>query len=267
MNEGMEIFLNEGEEKSEKPVKTGKTEELEKTGKAEGLEKPERPEKPERLDELISKIDKLLLDCGIKYSGIMNLYMPTEAAGRDHAVFAACEALNNAEWLKDRLACISIMNRTDVCPLEQIRLDDMTEPSPGKLKYYEAYYKKSRKLAHGIVVDEERKLRDGYTSYLIARKYGIKPDIYEALAARPLRKVVRGRHVLQENGIWKIKGSKRYSWTYSLKAAVVPGDILKVKTKKGPEYICVDRIEYVTGEEFCAEHSAVMKHMKERLKV
>lgn len=252
MNEGIAVFLNEGEEKLEKSVKTGKV---------EGLEKPGR------LDELISKIDKLLLDCGIKYSGIMNLYTPTEAAGRDYAVFAACEALNNAEWLKDRLAYISIMNRTDVCPLEQIRLDDMTEPSPGKLKYYEAYYKKSRKLAHGIVVDEERKLRDGYTSYLIARKYGIRPDIYEALAARPLRKVVRGRHVLPDNGAWKIKGSKRYSWTYSLKAAVVPGDILKVKTKKGPEYICVDRIEYVTGEEFCAEHSAVMKHMKERLKV
>lgn len=264
MNEGMAVFLNEGEEKPEKPVKTGKVEGPERPGKVEGSEKPE---KPERLDELISKIDKLLLDCGIKYSGIMNLYMPTEAAGRDYAVFAACEALNNAEWLKDRLAYISIMNRTDVCPLEQIRLDDMTEPSPGKLKYYEAYYKKSRKLAHGIVVDEERKLRDGYTSYLIARKYGIRPDIYEALAARPLRKVVRGRHVLPDNGAWKIKGSKRYSWTYSLKAAVVPGDILKVQTKKGPEYICVDRIEYVTGEEFCAEHSVVMKHMKERLKV
>lgn len=264
MNEGMAVFLNGGEEKSEKPVKTGIL---------EGLEKPERPgkvegsEKPERLDELISKIDKLLLDCGIKYSGIMNLYTPTEAADRDHAVFAACEALNNAAWLKDRLANISIMNRTDVCPLEQIRLDDMTEPSPGKLKYYEAYYRKSRKLAHGIVVDEERKLRDGYTSYLIARKYGIRPDIYEAFAARPLRKVVRGRHVLPENGTWKIKGSKRYSWTYSLKKAVVPGDILKVQTKKGQMYICVDRIEYVTGEEFCAEHSSVMKHMKERLKV
>lgn len=248
MNEGMAVFLNEGEEKAEKQ------------------RKPERLEKPEKLDELISRIDNLLLDFGITYSGIMNLYMPKVTADRDHAIFAACDALNHAEWLKDRLAHICIMNKTNACPLEQIRLDDMTEPSPGKLKYYEEYYRKSSELAHGIVVDEERKLRDGYTSYLIARKYGIRPDIYEAFATRPLRKVVRGRHVLLKNGTWKIKGNKGYFWTYSLKKAVVPGDILKVQTKKGQMYICVDKIEYVTGEEFCAEHSAVIKHMKERLK-
>lgn len=232
MNEGMMIFLN-GEEE---------------------------------LEKLIGRIDEFLLDFGIAYSGVRNLYIPTETADRDHAVFAACDALKNADWLKDRLAWTSIMNRTDTCPLDQIRLDDMTDPSPGKLKYYEKYYLSSHELAHGIVVDEERKLRDGYTSYILARKYGICADIYEAFAGCPLRKVVMGRHVLQDKGAWKIKGEKRYSWTYSLKAAVVPGDILKVQTKKGQMYMCVDRIAYVTGEEFCAKYSAVMKHMKKRLK-
>ena len=134
-------------------------------------------------------------------------------------------------------------------------------------RYYEEYYRSSRELAHGIVVDEERKLRDGYISYLLAGKYGIRPDIYEALAGSPLRKVVKGRHAVQDGGTWRIKKGRRYSWTYSLKAPVVPGDILKVRTKKGQMYMCVEQIAYVTGEEFCADYSAVIKHMKKRLKI
>lgn len=237
MNEGMAVFLHGGEEE------------------------------PGSTEKLIRRIDELLLGLGIAHGGAGNLYMPTVAADRDHAVFAACDALNHADWLKDRLADISIMNQTNVCSLEQIRLDDMTDPSPGKLKYYEAYYRSSHELAHAIVVDEEGKLRDGYTSYILARKYGISPDIYEALAARPLRKVVRGRHALPDGRGWKVKDGKMYTWTYTLKTAVVPGDILKVQTKKGQMYICVERIDYVTGEEFCAQYAAVIQHMKKRLKV
>lgn len=217
------------------------------------------------LEKLTGKIDRFLLEFGLAYSGVRNLYIPKEMAQRDHAVFAACDALKKADWLKDRLAYISIMNQTDVCPLEQIRLDDMSEPSAAKLKYYEAYYRSSRELAHGIVVDEERKLRDGYTSYLIARKYGIRPDIYEAFAGSPLRKVVRGHHAVQDKGTWRIKNGRRYSWIYSLKTPVVFGDILKVRTEKGQMYMCVEQIDYVTGEEFCAVYSDVIKHMKTRL--
>lgn len=237
MNEGIAVFLNGREN--------------------EGSE----------LEKLIRRIDHFLLDYGLTYSGIMNLYRPVTADDRDHKVFAACEALNSADWLKDRLAYISIANRKNVCPLDQIRLDDMAEPSAAKLDYYEAYYQSSHRLAHGIVVDEEKKLRDGYTSYLLARKYGIRPDIYEAFSDRPLRKVVMGRHVVQNKGTWKRRKGRRYSWTYTLKAAVVPGDILKVQTKKGQMYMCVERIEYVTGEEFCAEFSAVIKHMRKRLEI
>lgn len=237
MNEGIEVFLNGGEKEGRKPEK------------------------------LIRRIDSFLLDYGLAYSGVRNLYIPTEAVGRDHAVFAACDALKKADWLKDGLAYVSVMNQTDVCPLEQIRPDDMSEPSAAKLAYYEEYYRSSRELAHGIVVDEERKLRDGYISYLLAGKYGIRPDIYEALAGSPLRKVVKGRHAVQDGGTWRIKKGRRYSWTYSLKAPVVPGDILKVRTKKGQMYMCVEQIAYVTGEEFCDDYSAVIKHMKKRLKI
>lgn len=66
MNEGIEVFLNGGEKEGRKPEK------------------------------LIRRIDSFLLDYGLAYSGVRNLYIPTEAAGRDHAVFAACDALKKA---------------------------------------------------------------------------------------------------------------------------------------------------------------------------
>lgn len=237
MNEGIVVFLNGGE--------------------GEGRE----------LEKLTRRIDSFLLDYGLAYSGVRNLYIPTEASGRDHAVFAACDALKKADWLEDRLAHVFIVNQMSVCPLEQIRTDDMSEPSAAKMAYYEEYYRSSRELAHGIAVDEEGKLRDGYISYLLARKYGLSPDIYETLAGSPLRKVVKGRHAVQDGETWRIKNGRRYSWTYSLKAPVVPGDILKVRTKKGQMYMCVEQITYVTGEEFCTDYSAVIKHMRKRLKI
>lgn len=216
-------------------------------------------------EELLDRIDRLLLDYGIRYSGIRNLYMPVENSDRDHRIYAACQALKKAGWMKKKLAEVSVLNRTDVCTMDEIRLDYMTMPRPGKLEYYEKYYLLSGGLAHGIIVDENRQLRDGYTSYILAKKYGIRPDIYEALSGQPVRKTVRGQHVEPDGDVWKIQTEKRYSWFYTLRAPVIPGDILKVPTGKGWRYMRVDHIGYTTGEEFCREHRRVRKHMKDRL--
>ena len=121
-------------------------------------------------EELLDRIDRLLLDYGIRYSGIRNLYMPVENSDRDHRIYAACQALKKAGWMKKKLAEVSVLNRTDVCTMDEIRLDYMTMPRPGKLEYYEKYYLLSGGLAHGIIVDENRQLRDGYTSYILAKK-------------------------------------------------------------------------------------------------
>ena len=217
------------------------------------------------LDEneaLIKRIDELLLKCGMVYTGVGNMYKPVEEKDRDRAVFDAYRALNEAVWLKGILAYIPVMNQIDVCSMEKILLDHMTEPSAAKLEYYEEYYQKSHTLAHGIVVDECGQLRDGYTSYIIAKKYGIRPDIYEAFAQQPLKKIVKGQHVLRDGDTWKVKSDKIYIWNYTLKSPVVPGDILKVQTQKGKTFICVRKIEYITGKEFCQEHRNVIKHIK-----
>lgn len=212
-------------------------------------------------EAFIKRIDDLLLESGIKYSGFRNIYRPIEEKGRDDAVFSACRVLREADWLKGKLADVSILNRVDACPMDRIGLGNMSEPSASKLEYYEKYYRKSNMLAHGIVVDEYGKIRDGYASYIIAAKYGLRPDIYEALVKQPLGKIVRGRHILRDGDGWKVKSGKVYTWNYSLKAPVVPGDIVAVRTQKGKAFICVREIDYVTGTKFCQEHRNVISHM------
>lgn len=235
MNEGLAIFLNMDRDKS---------------GENEAL---------------IQKIDEFLLNFGIEYSGVKNMYYPVDRMGRDDAVFAACRALRGVVWLKGKLAYVSVLNMTNACSMEKIRLDHMRKPSKKKLQYYEKFYQESHSLAHGIVVDEHGRLRDGYTSYILAQKYGVSPSIYEAFAKQPLKKVIKGRHVVRREGTWEVKSNKFYGWNYMLKAPVVPGDILKADTKKGQVFVCVDRIEYATGKEFCEEYKDIIKHMGERI--
>lgn len=216
-------------------------------------------------EALIERIDQLLLTVGLKDSGMGNIYVPEDWKNRDQAVFRGEQLLRKAEWLKGILKSIEIGTWTNVCPIEQIQTDRMKKPSPDKLQYYEEYYQKTKKLPHAIVVDEERQLRDGYTSYLIAKKYGAGADVCEAFSGQPLRKTVRGRHVTFQNGKWRVKNKKRYVWLYTLKKPVVRGDILLVNTKNGTDYICVDRIDYAAGQEFCSSYKKVKRHMNMRI--
>lgn len=78
---------------------------------------------------------------------------------------------------------------------------------------------------------------------------------------QPLRKRVKGRHAEFAGGKWRKKGDKHYTWIYTLKAPVVPGDILLVDTSAGPDFICVDRIDYIAGTDFYSKYKKVKKHM------
>ena len=48
-------------------------------------------EKSAENEELIERIDELLLTVGMKYSGVMNMYIPVDRQKRDQAVFHAEE--------------------------------------------------------------------------------------------------------------------------------------------------------------------------------
>ena len=205
----------------------------------------------EKNEEIMRKIDELLLTVGMKYS--------------DETVFRAEELLRNTDWLKDILSHILIGVITNACPIEEIQTDMMSNPSSEKWGYYEQYYQKTKQLPHAIVVDENKQLRDGYVSYLLAKKYGVQAEVCGMVSGQPLRKIVKGRHVVLSNGKWKKKSNKRYIWIYTLKNPVVPGDILLVNTKKGRAYICVDRIEYAAGQGFCSRYNTVKKCMNMRM--
>lgn len=211
-------------------------------------------------EELIRRIDELLLSAGMKYSGIANMYLPADWKNRDTAVFCAEKLLKNAEWLKDILSHIAVGTLTNACSIAEIRTDMMSNPSQEKIWYYEQYYQKTKKLHHAIVVDEDRQLRDGYISYLLAKKYHVHADICEMVSGQPLRKVVIGSHVKFSDGKWRKTSRKRYIWSYTLKAPVVPGDILMVNTKNGKAFICVDKIDYAAGK-FCSKYRKVRKHL------
>ena len=111
------------------------------------------------------------------------------------------------------------------------------------------------------MVDENRQLRDGYISYLLAGKYKARAEVYETVSGQPLRKIVKGRHVEFTKGKWKKKSDKPYIWIYTLRAPVVPGNILLVNTKNGADFICVDSVDYIAGHRFCSKYKKVRKHM------
>lgn len=218
-------------------------------------------EKSAENEELIERIDELLLTVGMKYSGVMNMYIPVDRQNRDQAVFRAEELLMNTDWLRDILAYKEIGQMTNACPMEMIQTDMMSHPSQEKLWYYEQYYQKKHKLPHAVVVDENKQLRDGYISYLLAKKYNVSVDVCEMVSGQPLRKIVIGTHVKFTKGNWRKKDKKRYVWIYALKEPVIPGDILLVKTTRGTDFICVDSINYAAGKEFCSKYKKVEKHL------
>ena len=100
-------------------------------------------EKKRENEMLIRRIDELLLTVGMKYSGIMNMYIPEDMKKRDQTVFQAEQLLRDTDWLKGILAYTLVGTRTDACPVAEIRTDRMSNPSPEKLWYYEEYYRKS----------------------------------------------------------------------------------------------------------------------------
>lgn len=218
--------------------------------------------KEEELDELLQRMDDLLLNFGIRYGGIANWYVPIDMKNRDHVMYVGEQVLKEVTWLKGIFSHAAIMNHANVCELEQVEVQkrECSEHLKDKLQCYEDYYKRTGKLAHDIIVNEENKLVDGYTSWYLAKKYDLRPDIFQCLNDAPVRKVVRGRHVYAKNEKWKIRNDKFYSWVYTLRKPVVPGDVLQVWTAKGLAYMQVEAICYVTGKEFCSQYRRVRIH-------
>lgn len=151
---------------------------------------------------------------------------------------------------------------TSVLNLDKINVSGMIAPKPEKLRYYEEYFLASGRFANAIVVDEGWNIRAGYMTYLLAKKYGVRPQIFEIRASKPLIKVVGGQYVRYMAWEWKPFNTRRGSWLYTLKEPVVPGDILRVETRKGTAYIRVEEVGYMAGSDCCGGMQKALKHIR-----
>ena len=151
---------------------------------------------------------------------------------------------------------ISILN------LDKINVSGMITPKPEKIKYYEDYFLATGCFANAVIVDECWNIRAGYVTYLLAKKYGVRPQIFESRASKPLVKVVKGRYVKYISWEWKFVGEKCNTWIYALKDSVVPGDILRVEAAKGTAYMQVEEVKHVAGPISSVGLRKALKHIK-----
>lgn len=65
-----------------------------------------------------------------------------------------------------------INRKTKIIKVSDIKIPkDFRKPNPGKMKNRIGYYNTYKQFAVPIIVDKDNNLIDGYTSYLIAKKY------------------------------------------------------------------------------------------------
>lgn len=210
------------------------------------------------IEKLLPKIDDLLKSYGWEYMGFRNMYRPIADHDGDDTCHDAKNAVINAEWLKKYNPHFAVGTQTRVCDLNEIIIDRVGNISEEKFNRYEKYYKAKGSYVHGIVVDENNVLRDGYITYLLAKDNERIPDIMLARKNQMLKKAVIGRYVTHTaNGFEKTNEDKDV-WYYDIEPAVIPGDILKVQTNQGERMICVERIIYLVGSHDCSIYRDVL---------
>lgn len=197
------------------------------------------------------KLKSILLPAGWRYTGIFNVFSPIEPDMGDEFYNKAVKAIESCKWLRKYSPRVNVWTVLNACRLNEIRIVNMTYPSPEKINKYRKYFKENHKLAHAIVVDENNYLRDGYTSYIIANEEGYIPNIIRVHSNQPIRKSVIGRHVQFDGEAFPFVSQKAYRWYCKLSEAVVPGDILLVNTALGKRLMKVERIDLAVGDEEC----------------
>lgn len=221
------------------------------------------PEESAGIDKEIQYLDQLVEKYGWKYSGIANVYIPMVRETREETVDQVMEAITSDARLKRYSPQIMNGTLTNACTLGEIDQQRMTPPGDVKYSRYENYYLENKKLPHGIIVDENKQLRDGYISYLLAKKYGCKVDIMEVPKVSVIAKLVIGHHVEyhMEQNTYNTKTGRSYAWIYPLKEAVVVGDILLVQTSKGRAYMQVENITNIAGEDMIRKHKKAIRNI------
>lgn len=215
------------------------------------------------IEEEIRYIDRLVEKQGWKYSGVANIYIPIERKTREETIDKVLQVIAVDERLKKYSPKVISGTKTNVCALREITVQHMTKANDAKYNRYEKYYLENNELAHGIIVDEDKNIRDGYISYLLSEKYGCNVDIIEVPKESPISKLVIGHHIEYdtEQKTYVMKTGKRYAWIYTIHEAVVPGDILLVQTSKGKAYMQVEKITNIAGKKVINGYRKVKRNI------
>lgn len=130
--------------------------------------------------------------------------------------------------------------------IKRVNIDDIKiypcfhehPPKPEKMEQKEQYFEETGVLQSEIVIASNGFLLDGFTSFLIAEKHGIKcvPIRYGS------RQIVRASHK---------PGGKLYTWELPgiLSGRVSAGDKVLVNTGRGIKAVTVESVEEYTGSE------------------
>ncbi len=108
-----------------------------------------------------------------------NYYGVEEGYDAEVAVRGAFEALEKTIWLKDAVH-VSVVRLVVKRPLSAINVKLMKPPANEKLEKFRAIFQdkdlSENQLAfpNPIIIDEENRLLDGYTTYLLMKERGLK---------------------------------------------------------------------------------------------
>lgn len=132
------------------------------------------------------QIDAILKPYHLKWAH-GNYYVVEEGFDAETALNGAINALQSTVWLRDALH-VYVARREVKRKLEEINTENMRAPLPDKMEQYRSKFA-NRKLTgdkliypNPIVIDEENKLLDGYTTYLIVKERGLKEVVCELVS-------------------------------------------------------------------------------------
>ena len=160
-------------------------------------------------------------------------------------------------------------NSEQVLPVSKhVSVQDLINRNEGKLhtakrkmERYETYYRTTGRWAHPVLANEVYEICDGYTTFALAKRFGVPADIVIAPQGIETCKVVMGKHVEVSGGAYRSITEKKYVWRYENKRPVIPGDVLVVSTARGDALMRVDEIGYMTRDA-ARRHKAVKGFMQ-----
>ena len=201
-----------------------------------------------KTEEVPDVIDKIVEPYHLKWC-FNNIYVVEPGFDEDLAIYNAVKALKAATWTNGTLV-FWVGYAVEELALDKIDTSNMSEPNPEKMNYYRKYIESNESVSEclkrlkPIVIDNNKRIVDGYITYLLMREHEIKKvKCFIAREGCIMKKYISGIHLPESK-----KGSrKEYRWKCSIEEPVVPGDIVVANTRYGEKMVKVTRVNVATA--------------------